>query len=117
MSNPNLEKYFKTEKQRIFSTDFFSNADKYEVWDEIDFSDIKEVEGENKFEIKAEDLIYYAEAIEDNNPLMIDEEYAKNSPYGGLVAHPLFSTTICFWCVGVGGNGNWIRTPGARNPR
>jgi len=116
MSNPNLEKYFKTEKQRIFSTDFFSNADKYEVWDEIDFSDIKEVEGENKFEIKAEDLIYYAEAIEDNNPLMIDEEYAKNSPYGGLVAHPLFSTTICFWCVGVGGKGNWIRTPGARNP-
>jgi len=116
MSKTHFTKNFKTEKQRVFSTDFFTKADKYEAWDEIDFSNLKEVDGENTFEIKAEDLKYYAEAVGDDNPLMIDEEYAKKSPYGGLVAHPLFSTTICFWCVGVEGKGNWIRTPGARNP-
>jgi acyl dehydratase len=116
MSHADLAKYFKTEKHFNFSTDFFTHAENYEVWDEIDFSDLKEVDGENTFEIKAEDLKFYAEGCLDDNPLMTDEEVAKKSPYGGLVAHPLFSTTICFWCVGVKGKGNWIRTPGARNP-
>ncbi|RJQ85914.1 MAG: hypothetical protein C4519_02585 [Desulfobacteraceae bacterium] len=115
-SHAALSRYFRTEKQFKFSTDFFTHAENYEVWDEIDFSDLKEVEGENTFEIKAEDAIFYAEACQDQNPLMVDENYAKNSSYGGLVIHPLFVTTICFWCVGVKGKGNWIRTPGARNP-
>jgi len=116
MSHAELAKYFKTEKQMEFSTDFFTNAENYEVWDEIDFANLEEVDGQNTFEIKAEDVTFYAEGCLDDNPLMTDEEYAKNSPYGGLVPHPIFITTICFWCVGVKGKGNWIRTPGARNP-
>ena len=116
MSHADLAKYFKTEKQLKFSTDFFTDAENYEVWDEIDFSDLQEVEGENTFEIKAEDIKFYAEGGLDANPLMNDEEYAKKSPYGELVAHPIFIISICFWCVGVKGKGNWIRTPGARNP-
>ena len=111
-----LAKYFKTEKHHQFSTNFFTDAENYEVWDEIDFSNLKEVDGENTFTIKAEDLKFYAEGCLDNNPYMTDEEFAKKSPYGGLVPHPLFMTTICFWCVGIKGRGNWIRTPGARNP-
>lgn len=116
MSHADLAKYFKTEKQLKFSTDFFTDAENYEVWDEIDFSDQQEVEGQNTFEIKAEDITFYAEGGLDDNPLMNDEEYARKSPYGGLVAHPIFITSICFWCVGVKGKGSWIRTPGARNP-
>ncbi len=116
MSHADLAKYFKTEKHFQFSTDFFADAEDYEVWDEIDFSNLQEVDGENTFEIKAEDAKFYAEGGLDDNPLMTDEAYAKNSPYGGLVIHPLFTTSICFWCVGVKGRGNWIRTPGARNP-
>ena len=116
MSPIDFSKYFRTEKHTQFSTDFFTNAENYEVWDEIDFSNLEEVEGENTFEIKAEDLTFYAEGCLDDNPLMIDEDYAKKSPYGGLVAHPIFVASICFWCVGVKGKGNWIRTPGARNP-
>jgi len=111
-----LAKYFKTEKHYQFSTNFFTDAESYEVWDEIDFSNLEEVDGENTFTIKAEDLKFYAEGCLDDNPYMTDEEFAKRSPYGGLVAHPLFTTTICFWCVGIKGRGNWIRTPGARNP-
>ena len=112
----NLAKYFKTEKHHQFSTDFFTNAENYEVWDEIDFSNLAEVDGENTFTIKAEDLKFYAEGCLDNNPYMTDEEFVKKSPYGELVPHPIFVTTLAFWCIGIKGKGNWIRTPGARNP-
>jgi len=111
-----LAKYFTTEKQQQFSTNFFTDAENYEVWDEIDFSNLEEADGENTFTIKAEDLKFYAESCLDDNPYMTDEEFAKKSPYGELVPHPLFTTTIAFWCVGVKGRGSWIRTPGARNP-
>lgn len=111
-----LAKYFKTEKQQQFSTNFFTGAENYEVWDEIDFSNLEKVDGQNTFTIKAEDMKYYAECCLDNNPYMTDEEFAKKTPYGELVAHPLFVTTLGFWCIGVRGRGNWMRTPGARNP-
>ncbi|MEK3937174.1 MaoC family dehydratase N-terminal domain-containing protein [Sporosarcina sp. FSL W7-1349] len=32
----------------------------------------------------------FAEAIGDSNPLYKDEEYAANSPYGGIIAPPTF---------------------------
>lgn len=111
-----LAKYFKTEKQYQFGTNFFTDAENYEVWDEIDFANLTEVDGENIFTIKAEDLEFYAEGCLDDNPYMTDEEFAKRSPYGELVPHPIFVTTLAFWCIGIKGKGNWIRTPGARNP-
>jgi acyl dehydratase len=116
MSRVNFERFFKTEKQKQFSTDFFRDAEEYEVWDEIDFEFEEEIPGEQTFQIKAEDMKAYAEGVLDNNPLMIDEGYAKNSNYGELVPHPLFLVQIAFWCIGTKGGGNWIRTPGARNP-
>lgn len=116
MGRIDFERFFKTEKQRHFDTDFFKDAESYESWDEIDFSRDEEMEGEQTFEIKAEDMKYYAEAALDHNPFMNDEEYANKSPYGALMAHPIFATQIAFWCIGTKGRGNWIRTPGARNP-
>ena len=111
-----LVKYFTTEKHHQFDTDFYIDAESYEVWDEVDFSDLNEVDGENTFTIKAEDLKFYAEGCLDDNPYMTDEQFAKKSPYGELVPHPIFVTTLAFWCIGIKGKGNWIRTPGARNP-
>jgi acyl dehydratase len=116
MSRINFERFFKTEKQKEFSTDFFMDAEDYEIWNEIDFSNLQEVDGEKTFKIKAEDIQAYAAGCLDDNPFMTDEKYAKKSPYGGLIAHPLFVTPIIFYCVGKKGRGNWIRTPGARNP-
>ena len=116
MNKTNFERFFKTEKQREFSTDFFRDAEEYETWDEIDFSNLKEIDGEQSFTIKAEDMKYYAEGCLDDNPFMNDENFAKKSPYGGLLPHPIFTTQIAFWCIGIKGRGNWIRTPGARNP-
>lgn len=116
MSRQDFKRFFRTEKQRQFDTDFFKDAENYEAWDEIDFESEVEIPGEQSFVIKAEDMKYYAEAVLDDNPLMNDEEYAKDSPYGELVPHPLFITQMAFWCIGVRGRGNWVRTPGARNP-
>jgi len=116
MSRIDFKRFFKTEKQRQFDTDFFSNAEDYESWDEIDFESQEETPGEQTFLIKSEDMKAYAEGVLDDNPLMIDEAYAKKSPYGELVPHPLFLVQIGFWCIGVKGRGNWIRTPGSRNP-
>jgi acyl dehydratase len=116
MSRQNFERFFRTEKHRQFDTDFFKDAEDYEAWDEIDFESQEEIPGEQTYTITAEDMKFYAEASLDDNPLMHDEERAKNSPYGGLVPHPLFITQIAFWCIGVRGRGNWVRTPGARNP-
>jgi acyl dehydratase len=112
----NFERFFKTEKHRQFDTDFFKDAEDYEAWDEIDFESEEEIPGEQTFQIKAEDMKFYAEAALDDNPLINDEEHAKNSPWGELVPHPIFITQMAFWCVGVKGRGNWVRTPGARNP-
>ena len=116
MGGINFERFFETEKQRIFGTDFFADAEDYEAWDEIDFESEEEIPGEQTFEVKAEDMTFYASGVLDDNPIMTDEEYAKNSPYGELFPHPIFLTQIAFWCIGVKGRGNWIRTPGARNP-
>jgi acyl dehydratase len=116
MGNKDFSKYIRTEKQNQFDTDFFKDAESYEVWEEVDFSNLEEINGQRTFEVKAEDVKFYSEAIMDDNPLMNDEKYAEKSPYGGLVPHPLLATMIIFWCIGEKGRGNWIRTPGARNP-
>jgi len=116
MNNIDFKRFFTTEKQRQFSTDFTIDAERYESWEDIDFESQEEIPGEQSFTIKAEDMKAYAESVLDDNPLMDDEEYAKNSPYGELVPHPLFLVQMGFWCIGVKGRGNWIRIPGARNP-
>ncbi len=114
MSQYNLKKYFKTEKQKKFGTDFIKDAHEYEVWDEIEIG--KEYESAQTFEIQKEDLIEFAKGAMDDNPLMTDEGAAKESIYGEIVDHPMFLTLIAFWCIGKGPNGSWIRSPGAMNP-
>lgn len=116
MDDANLRTYFRTDKHEQFDTDFFADAESYEVWDEIDFSDLTEVEGENTFEITEEDVKFFAEAALESHPMMVDPDAAAASPYGELFVHPVFMTSIIFWCIGAKGRGNWIRTPGARNP-
>ena len=116
MSRKEMEKFVKTDKQKKFSNNFFADAEDYEAWEDINFDNVQEIDGENTYEIKAEDLKSFAEACFDPNPLMNDEEYAKKSVWRELVPHPIIVTPIAFWCIGTKGRGNWIRIPGARNP-
>ena len=110
-----MAKYQKTEKQKSFSADFLESeqVEDYEFWDEIEIG--KETEVPIKFEVKAEDMMAYAEGVPDDNPLFYDEEYAKKCGHDGLVAHPLFGTQVAFFVLRKG-HGSWIRTPGSRNP-
>lgn len=113
MKYERLDKYVTTEKQKKFDRDFFKNAEQYEVWDEVKIGE--EYEAAQKFDVKAEDIKAFSQAVMDPNPLFNDEEYAKKTKWGGLIAHPVFYTAIGFYCTGVGPS-NWIRTPGAYNP-
>ena len=113
MRYAHLAKYFTAEKQRNFETNFFLDADKYEVWDEIEIG--REYTSPRKFEVLKEDIVAFSQAIMDPNPLFNDEEYAKRGPWGGLIAHPLFYVAISFYCIELGPC-NWVRTPGCFNP-
>ena len=66
--------------------------------------------------VDVEDIKNYSEGVLDENPIFNDEDAAKEGPYGGLIAHPLFLTPIGFWLTGDSGPGSWVRTPGAINP-
>jgi acyl dehydratase len=110
-----MAKYHKTQKHKQFGSDFLKAEEikDYEFWDKIEIG--KESEVPVKFEVKAEDMMAYAEGVPDDNPLFYDEAYAKKCGHDGLVAHPLFGTQVAFFVLRKG-HGSWIRTPGARNP-
>jgi acyl dehydratase len=113
MRYQHLDKYVTTSKQKDFERDFFANAEQYEIWEEVKIGE--EYEAKRKFEVLAEDIKAFSQAVMDSNPLFNDEEFAKKSAWGGLIAHPLFFTAIGFYCTDIGPS-NWIRTPGAFNP-
>jgi hypothetical protein len=108
-----LGKYVKTKKQNIFfgegKWNFLEGEDKYEAWDEVDFN--REGTTEISFEITMEDVKSYAQGALETNPLFFDE----NSIYGEIIPHPMICTAMEFWCLRKG-LGDWIRTPGSRNP-
>lgn len=113
MKYARLDKYVTTEKQRGFERNFFLDAEKYEVWDEVQIGE--EYVAPRKFLVTAEDIISFSRCVLDANPLFNDEEYARKTPWGSLIAHPLFYIPISFYCIELG-HCNWVRTPGAFNP-
>jgi acyl dehydratase len=110
-----IARYQKTEKQKSFGADFLEpkQIDDYEFWDEIEIG--KETVAPMKFEVKAEDVLNYIEAVPDANPVFHDEKYARKCGYDGLIAHPIFIIEVLFFLLRKG-PGTLIRTPGARNP-
>ena len=108
-----IEKYQKTEKQKEFQFDFFVDQSKYEKWEDVIIG--TEGFGERTFEVKKEDVEAYVECTMEENPVFKDEEFAKKTPWVGLIAPPMFITPVIFWVAGIG-SGSWIRTPGAINP-
>ena len=46
------------------------------------------------FAVTREEIIEFARAIGETNPLYTDEEYARTTPYGGLIAPPTFSVVF-----------------------
>jgi acyl dehydratase len=50
----------------------------------------------NVYEVTKKDIRRFAQAIGDTNPLYTDEEYAKKSRYGKIIAPPLFCHSLAF---------------------
>lgn len=109
MAEDSLERLFRTSKQREFGWDFLKGTEQLECWDELVVGE--QYESERTFEVTRDDMLMFAEASLDPNPLFRDDKAAGRQ----LMPHPLFLVEIAFWCIGTS-RGNWIRTPGAKNP-
>jgi len=48
------------------------------------------------FTVTLEAVDSYCEALGETNPLYLDEEFARSTPYGGRIAPPLIFTTVNF---------------------
>ena len=65
----------------------------------LDYSKIQDLVGkkspihEPHDEVSKSDIRHWCEVMRDRNPLYTDEEYAKNSKYGGIIAPPTMTQT------------------------
>jgi 3-hydroxybutyryl-CoA dehydratase len=92
-----------------FETDFWKDAGKRKTWDQI-------VPGERRpsipYVLTLEAIHKYCHSVGDLNPLYFDEEVAKKSVYGGLIAPPSIHILLMFACTPAD---DWMRTPGTIN--
>lgn len=92
-----------------YATDFWENADSRKVWDDI-------VPGEDRptipYTLTLEDIQRYCRAVGEDHPLYFDEEFAKKSRYGGLIAPPSIHILLMFSCTPTD---DWMRSPGTVN--
>ena len=54
----------------------------------------------------------YCRAVGDLHPLYFDEDYARQTPYGGLIAPPSIHALLMFACTP---KDDWMRSPGTIN--
>jgi len=83
---------------------------KQRSWDELEVGEVYDTE---PFEVTLERIQFYAEGTEDYNPFYFDEEVAKNSQFGGLIAPPTIVVPIVFASLPPD---HWAKMPGAINP-
>ncbi len=92
-----------------FETDFWKHAELRKSWDEI-------IPGEDRptqpFTLTKQAIGDFASAMGETNPIYFDEEYAKATPYGGIVAPPSIHILLMFACTGTD---DWMRSPGTIN--
>lgn len=62
----------------------------------LDKSAIGRTSSVSTMEVEKGHIRRFAQAIGDDNPLYYDEEYAKKSRHGGIIAPPTFATTFGF---------------------
>ncbi len=92
-----------------FETDFWKDAKNRKSWDEI-------VPGEPRkttpYVLTREAIQLYCRSVGDVHPLYFDEEYARSSRYGGLIAPPSIHVMLMFACTPTD---DWMRSPGTIN--
>jgi len=97
------------QNEPAFETDFWKDAQLRKVWDEI-------IPGEPRktipYTLTLEAIQKYCRVVGDLHPLYFDEDYAKRSPYKGLIAPPAIHILLMFACTPAD---DWMRSPGTVN--
>lgn len=96
-------------KETQFETDFWKDENLRKAWDDI-------VPGEPRktipYTLTLDAIQKYCRVVNDMHPLYFDEEYAKKSRYGGLIAPPAIHILLMFSCTPTD---DWMRSPGTVN--
>src|ERR1700761_3972634 len=94
---------------KTFETDFWKDAELRKTWDDI-------IPGEPRktlpYALTLEAIQKLCRVLGDTHPLYFDEEYAKQSPYKGLIAPPAIHILLMFSCTPAD---DWMRSPGTIN--
>jgi len=94
---------------RDFETDFWKDEKLRKTWDDI-------VPGEPRktipYTLTLDAIQRYCRAVNDLHPLYFDEQYARKSRYGGLIAPPSIHILLMFSCTPAD---DWMRSPGTIN--
>jgi acyl dehydratase len=94
---------------KAYETDFWKDASRRKTWDDI-------VPGELRptipYVLTKEAIQKYCRSVGETNPLYFDEEFAKKSMYGGLIAPPSIHILLMFACTPAD---DWMRSPGTIN--
>jgi 3-hydroxybutyryl-CoA dehydratase len=92
-----------------FETDFWKDAAARKMWDDI-------VPGAPRktipYVLTREAIELYCRSVGDLHPLYVDEDFAKKSRYGGLIAPPSIHILLMFACTPID---DWMRSPGTIN--
>ena len=94
---------------QTFETDFWKDNELRKTWEQI-------VPGEPRktipYTLTLEAIQKYCRVVGDTHPLYFDEEYAKTTPYKGLIAPPTIHILLMFACTPAD---DWMRSPGTVN--
>ena len=94
-----------------FETDFWKDANLRKVWDDI-------VPGEPRktipYTLTREAIELYCKAVGEDHPLYFDEDYARTTRYGGLIAPPSIHILLMFSCTPAD---DWMRSARHRQCR
>ncbi len=64
------------------------------------------------YTLTREAIELYCAAVGEDHPLYFDEDYARTTPYGGLIAPPSIHILLMFACTPAD---DWMRSPGTVN--
>src|SRR5690606_39933457 len=96
-------------KLESFETDFWKDVARRKTWDTIIPGELRET---RPVTLTKELIAKFDAGVGEDNPLYFDEEYAKKTIWGGIVAPPSIHILLMFACTGTE---DWMRSPGTIN--
>src|SRR2546423_425522 len=92
-----------------FETDFWKHANLRKMWDDI-------IPGEPRktipYTLTRDAIELYCASVGESHPIYFDEDYARTTVYGGLIAPPAIHILLMFACTPAD---DWMRSPGTVN--